>query len=168
MRHDMDAALIEQLRNIFQIRVARFGVVGLASTAISIAVYDAVFLVTGRLLLAVVLCVAAGAINGAYWHRSWTYKDRRREQAWVQVSRFLLVNLVSCCISTTASAALMAWWPDGSPQTRQARTEMFWRLALGTVHHRYSPLLVNAGAVLGGLISFGWGYALNTLWAFRR
>ena len=163
-----DNTLRRTLSRLIGLRLTKFSVVGLVSTAVSFIVFNIVYISCGILPLAQVLCIFAGAANGSYWHRSWTFVDRRAESPMKQTLRFLGVTAVSCIISTLASAAIIAWWPFGHIVHGQTKAHAFCAIATGVAKHRYPMLVANAGALAGGTLALAWSYILSTTWAFRH
>ena len=85
-------------------RWLRFYAVGAAGIAVQAGVFAALAPVLGpHYLVATALAVESAVLHNFYWHRRWTWADRREDGAWRQLLRFhgstgatsLLANLIS-------------------------------------------------------------------------
>lgn len=149
-------------------RFIRFGLIGATSTVLSLIVFNIVYRTTHIVPAAVVVSFLAGAVNGSYWHRKWTFSDRRGESGKRQAMKFTGVSTISCLITTLVSTAVLTQWPIGIPAHSSPSWHLYWSIALGKAAPHYGSVAVTAAALAGGIVSMGWSYGASHFWAFKK
>jgi len=149
-------------------RFVRFSAIGASSTLLSTIVFNIVYFVCTNVPVAVVISFAVGAVNGSYWHRRWTFSDRRGESGRRQALKFFVVSTISCVLTTLVSAAVLTLWPIGHTLHHSADWTLYWSIALGKGGPRHGTVAATVAALSGGLLSMGWSYTASHLWAFRK
>lgn len=84
-------------KNLLQLM--RFGIVGIANTAIDLSVFFVLTMGRVPYLPAQVLAYSAGVVNSFVLNRKWTFKVEGKTR-WGEMSGFLLVNLSSLLLSS--------------------------------------------------------------------
>ncbi len=135
-----------------RVRFLRFGVVGVANTLITIAVFNvAALMLHVPALGANALGWAAGFANSYFWNRRWTFADRPGVAGGRSLRRFAIASLAALAASSAVIAALQAL----------AQT--------ADVHTRFSaPIVLNAIEAVAIMASLTINYALATAWAFKE
>jgi putative flippase GtrA len=93
------------------VRALRFGAVGIANTALDIALFSFLTLVAGAPAVAAnVVSYPAGIGLSFVLNRVWTFRDRDRQRAWRQLILFAAGSLVGLAVSTLVVAVLVGAW----------------------------------------------------------
>jgi putative flippase GtrA len=119
-------------------RFLKFGVVGVANTLITLAVFN---------LVAVVLGWPAGFANSFVWNRRWTFADRTGIDTPRSLARFAVAGLCALLASSGIILALQ-------------------QIAQGMRLDLSGALVLNGIELLAISVSLGVNYALATRWAF--
>ncbi len=79
-------------------QLIKFGLVGVLNTLVDFLVFQMLNLLLGWVYAAQVAGFTCGVINSYLWNSSWTFKEERTRSL-REMSLFLVVNLVSLCVS---------------------------------------------------------------------
>lgn len=92
-------------------RALRFGAVGIANTGLDVAIFSFMTLVAGiPAVIANVASYSAGVGLSFVLNRTWTFRDRQRGRAWMQMLLFAAGNLTGLALSTLVVALLVGRW----------------------------------------------------------
>lgn len=131
-------------------RFLKFGVVGVANTLITLAVFNLLSVVLGfPAVLGNAVGWAAGFANSFVWNRRWTFADRTGVTASRSLVRFALASLAALLASSGIILALQ-------------------RVVAGVPLDVPDALVLNGIEALAIVVSLGVNYTLATLWAFRE
>jgi putative flippase GtrA len=129
-------------------RFLKFGVVGVANTLITLAVFNLVAVVLGwPAVLGNALGWAAGFANSFVWNRRWTFADRTGIDTPRSLARFAVAGLCALLASSGIILALQ-------------------QIAQGMRLDLSGALVLNGIELLAISVSLGVNYALATRWAF--
>jgi putative flippase GtrA len=93
------------------VRALRFGAVGIANTALDVALFSFLTLVAGTSAIAAnVMSYSAGIGLSFVLNRAWTFHDRLRRRAWTQLILFTVGSLAGLAVSTLVVAVLVGAW----------------------------------------------------------
>jgi putative flippase GtrA len=150
-------------------RFLKFCIIGAGSFLLSLAVFNASYLLTGRLVFSNTLAYVFSVANSFVWNRVWTFRDKRGEATWRQAARFVTANVVGYGISigvyTLALAALVAF------ESGAFNGHVFFNTISVILHGRaprYSFLLVNLAGIVSTGVIIVWNYLASRFWSFRR
>lgn len=88
-------------------RALKFGLVGIANTALDLALFTALTYGAGvRAVPANVVSYSAGILLSFACNRAWTFRDRQRRQAGSQLALFAAGSLTGLALSTAVIALL--------------------------------------------------------------
>lgn len=131
-------------------RFLKFGVVGVANTLITLAVFNLLSVVLGfPAVLGNAVGWAAGFANSFVWNRRWTFADRTGVTASRSLVRFALASLAALLASSGIILALQS-------------------VVAGVPLDVPDALVLNGIEALAIVVSLGVNYTLATLWAFRE
>lgn len=89
----------------------KFGVTGVLNTAIDFAVFTVCAQLFGaNVYAAQTLGYACGTLNSYIMNRSWTFSSKNRFFS-AELVKFVVVNLLTLCISYVVLYALQLWFP---------------------------------------------------------
>jgi putative flippase GtrA len=121
------------------LRAIKFGAVGIANTALDVAVFS------GLTLIARAPAAAANAVSYSSGialsfalNRAWTFHDRRSAHPWRQLVLFISGSLTGLALST---------------------------LIVGTLAGAWGPLPAKAVSIIA---TFAWNYLFSNIVVFRR
>jgi len=150
------------------IRFVRYCVVGASSFLVGFLIFNAFYLITGKVALSTTLSFAVSVINGFVWNRKWTFRDKRGRPAWEQASKFLVVNLVGYALNLTIMGLVIAAWTTSGPVFGSAAKHAAFGIITGETRHHYSFLIVNGAGVVATFFVIAWNYIANKTWSFRH
>ena len=120
-------------------RALKFGAVGIANTALDIALFSALTLAAHFPAVgANVISYSAGIGLSFAVNRAWTFRDHNQGRAWIQLTLFVVGNLTGLALSTAV---------------------------IGLLARSAGPLLAKAVSVCA---TFAWNYAFSNLVVFQR
>ncbi len=126
---------------------ARFAVVGVIGTLIDVILYGGLHLGLGLASLAAnIISYSAGIVNNYFWHRGWTFAERRNNHRG-QFVKFAAVSLSALAINTLIVMAL---------------TPVFGRIFADS-----GPAAMLAKMCAVG-VGMGWNFLATQLWIFKR
>lgn len=131
--------------------MVRFGVVGIANTAVDYVVFNVLAFVLGTpVALANVISYSAGIANSWYWNRRWTFRDRPAGAARIAVPAFIAINLVGLALNTSIVLGVLSI----------VRTT-------GLAGDAPAAITANAAKVLAVGASYAWNYLALSRVVFR-
>ena len=110
--------------------VLKFGMVGIANTAIDLAIFSALTFAAGVAPpLANVVSYSSGVAASFWMNRRWTFRDRTVRKPSAQLPLFVVGNLVGLALSTAIVAACtlvhLAWRWYGARRTARASSAKY-------------------------------------------
>ncbi len=119
-------------------RALKFGAVGIANTLLDVALFSILTLLVGiPAVSANIASYSAGIGLSFALNRTWTFRDRQRRRAWIQLILFFAGNLLGLALSTTVVALLVKAW---------------------------GPIFAKAASLA---VTFAWNYLFSNLVVFR-
>lgn len=92
-------------------RALKFGAVGVANTALDVALFSFLTLATGISAVAAnVMSYSAGIGLSFVLNRAWTFHDRPRNRSWARLALFAVGSVGGLAVSTLVVAALTRTW----------------------------------------------------------
>jgi putative flippase GtrA len=124
---------------IAPMRVLRFGAVGVANTALDVAIFGGLTMFAGTPPVAANLVSYSSGIGLSFvLNRAWTFRDRRHTHPWRQLALFVAGSLTGLALST---------------------------LVVGLLAGALGPLPAKAVSIGA---SFAWNYVFSSLVVFRQ
>lgn len=125
---------------------ARFAVVGLIGTLIDVLLFGGLHLALGLASLAAnVISYSAGIVNNYFWHRGWTFAERRNNHRG-QFVQFVVASLIALAINSLIVLALTPFF--------------------GRIFAAAGPAAMLAKLCAVG-VGMGWNFLANHLWIFK-
>ncbi len=159
-----------RLKEAFEIaRFTKFCITGAVSFAVGFIVFNLSYILTGLLIFSLTISYVLAVINGFFWNRHWTFKDRRAHSLWNQAFRFLSFYTVGYCINLIVYVLFLSIIARFEHSIHQS--DHFYITALhilqGHAEH-YSLLRVNIVGIIATGISLIWNYFTNFFWSFKK
>lgn len=142
-------------------QLVKFGIVGLSSTVINLAVlYVMLRLVHGQWYdryLDATVAFLVSVVNGYYWNKRWTFKHAPAQLLHKQFTQFLLVNLVSLILDWLVIRMISV--------PLESQLHLFQTAWTADKIERVAVLA--AQLVATGVTVF-WNYFANRFWTFKH
>ena len=151
---------------------AKFAIVGASNSAINFGLSNLLHYKLGwPLIPSLTVAFFVSVLNGFFWNRHWTFKEKRGKPAHTQSLQFLLVNIVGWLLNTTIVVLIVASVKSqghGLFSDPDELSHIVNAMLTNTGKHEYGPLLFN-GALLAatGVVVF-WNFFANRLWTFKH
>ncbi len=138
-----------------QKRFVKFAIVGAIGTVVDFSVFNLGFAIIGLLpAVAQAISFTVAVFSNFVLNYLWTFKDSRSKRLHIQVTQYVLVNVVGLLIRTPIFAGLATFF-DGLLAG--------WQLPFGADPSWLAHNLALAGAI--GVVLL-WNYFVNRRWTF--
>lgn len=93
------------------VRALKFGAVGIANTALDVALFSLLTVAVGISAVAAnVMSYSAGIGLSFVFNRAWTFHDRPRHRSWSRLALFAIGSIGGLVVSTLVVAGLVRIW----------------------------------------------------------
>jgi putative flippase GtrA len=145
----------------------KYAIVGVCSLAVGFAIFNAFYYTTHLLLFSATMSYVLSVLNGFVLNRNWTFRDRRSHSVWIQLTRFLGVNIVGYVLNVTVlTLTLAAYTRLTSPESLNS---LLW-IARDVILHGHSDypfLVVNGCGIIATAVVTIWNFFANRSWSFK-
>ncbi|OGT42151.1 MAG: hypothetical protein A3F13_04960 [Gammaproteobacteria bacterium RIFCSPHIGHO2_12_FULL_40_19] len=150
-------------------RFTKFTIIGVISFIIGFVTFNLSYILTNQLIFSLTLSYLLSVINGFFWNRHWTFKDRRKHTFWNQALRFMIFYSLGYCINLIVYAFILSL--IGGFQYGVNHQDHFYMIALDILQgnaQQYSLLIVNIAGFLATGVTIIWNYVTNFFWSFKK
>ena len=150
----------------------KFCIVGATSTVVNIVATNVIYKVGHQSLFsAIVVAFFLSALNGFFWNRRWTFKEKRGRSKQTQYLRFTLVSLVGLVLDCSIVAGILT--VATKDVVDEGPLKHFVHVAAnfftpGALKDQFPFWLYNGALIVAiGCVVF-WNYFANRHWTFKH